>query len=136
MLNNNFKLRNRLEINKIDKKEEYKENGYLLYQDVIYKLNKYPIALYFRYAMFDTDSYRSRIYSYENDLLYSFSLPAMYYKGTRTYLMLKYSVKKRIDLWLKYAITNYNNKDIIGSGLDEIKDNKKQEVKVQLRMRF
>lgn len=89
-----------------------------------------------RFALFDTDTYEERLYAYESDVLYAFSIPSYYYKGSRFYLMGKYSIGRRIDIWLRYAITHYANKQVIGSGLDEIQGNNKSEIKVQLRFRF
>jgi hypothetical protein len=135
-LNDNLQLRNRIEINRAGRENESPENGYLLYQDIIYKIQRLPVDLYFRYAFFDTDTYYSRIYAYENDLLYSYSIPPLYYRGMRSYIMLKYSVARGIDLWLKYSRTTYSNSDFISSGLSEIKGNTKSEIKLQLRVKF
>ena len=135
-LSNNLQLRNRLEISKYQKGDEAKEKGYLIYQDIIYKPKNIPLSLAFRYGIFDTDSYKSRIYAYENDVLYAYSVPAYFYKGIRTYLSLKYSIKEGIDLWLRFAQTYYANKETISSGLTEINGNKRTEVKVQCRIKF
>jgi len=135
-LGSNFQLRNRIELNRIKMKDESPDNGYLLYQDLIYKTRKLPLIVYFRYALFDTDSYHSRIYTYENDLLYAYSIPALYFRGARTYLMLKYSVSRSADIWMKYTRTIYAGRDIIGTGLDEIDGNIKSEIKLQLRVKF
>ncbi|UCH15532.1 MAG: helix-hairpin-helix domain-containing protein [Bacteroidales bacterium] len=135
-LSNNFQLRSRLELNNIDKINDTPDKGYLLYQDMVYKFQKLPATIYFRYAIFDTDSYYSRIYAYENDLLYSYAIPPLYYRGVRSYIMIKYSVSQEIDLWLKYGRTSYSDRDSIGSGLNEINGNTKSEVKAQVRMRF
>jgi len=121
---------------RILKKLETNDNGYLIYQDVIYKPDKLPLALAIRYSIFDTDSWDSRIYAYENDVLYGFSIPAFYSKGMRSYLNLKYSIAKNVDFWFKYAITRYFDKDTIGTGLTEIQGNTKSEVKVQFRFKF
>ncbi|HPG34074.1 MAG TPA: hypothetical protein PLM34_09475 [Lentimicrobium sp.] len=112
-----------------------KRTGYLMYQDVIYNPEK-PWLLNARFALFDTDTYNERLYAYESDVLYAFSIPSYYYKGSRFYLMGKYSFGRRMDIWIRYAITYYANKQIIGSGLDEIKGNRKSEIKVQLRLRL
>jgi hypothetical protein len=135
-INRNLQLRNRLELTRIKRIGESPDNGYLLYQDFIYKNGKLPLSLYLRYALFDTDSYYSRIYAYENDLLYAYSIPALYFRGVRTYIMIKYSVTSHADLWVKYSRTTYAGKDIIGSGLDEIEGNTKSEIKFQLRVKF
>ena len=110
--------------------------GFLIYQDIIYNDPEKPWLLNARYALFDTDSYNERLYAYESDVLYAFSIPSYYYKGSRFYLMGKYSFGRRLDLWVRYALTQYANKQKIGSGLDEIDGNQKSEIKVQLRLRF
>ena len=113
-----------------------KRSGYLMYQDVIYSPSEKPWLLNGRFALFDTDTYNERMYAYESDVLYAFSIPAYYYKGSRFYLMGKYSFGRSLDIWVRYAITYYANKQVIGSGLDEIQGNYKSEVKVQLRLRL
>ena len=135
-LSSNFQLRNRIELNRINRKDESNDNGYLLYQDLIYKTEKLPLTIYFRYALFDTDSYYSRIYTYENDLLYAYSIPALYFRGAHTYIMLKYSVSRSADIWIKYTRTTYSGMDYIGTGLNESDGNTRSEIKVQLMLKF
>jgi len=113
-----------------------KSNGYLMYQDVIYSNPEKPWLLNGRFALFETDTYNDRLYAYESDVLYAFSIPSYYYKGSRFYLMGKYSFGRRMDVWIRYSITYFANKQVIGSGLDEIQGNKKSEIKVQFRLRL
>jgi hypothetical protein len=80
--------------------------GILLLQDVIYKFRKYPVSVWFRYCLFKTDDWDSRIYTYENDLLYSFSIPALSGEGSRSYLMVKWDLGKFAELRLKYGVTS------------------------------
>ena len=108
----------------------------MIYQDIQYKPKKFPLTLNFRYGVFDTDTYNARVYTYESDVLYAFSIPAYYSKGTRIYLTLKYEVTDALDMWLRYAQTYYSDKNEIGSGLNIINGNTKTEVKVQFRYRF
>jgi len=112
------------------------KKGFLVYQDISYNDPEKPWQLSSRFALFDTDTYNERLYAYESDVLYAFSIPSYYYKGNRFYLMGKYSIGRSIDVWLRYAITHYSNKQVIGSGLDEIQGNNKSEIKVQVRFRF
>lgn len=113
-----------------------KELGFLIYQDLILKRPNSPFSLAFRYAMFDTDSYSSRIYAYENDVLYAFSVPAYYHRGIRTYLTMRYKASKTLDLWLRYGLTQYDDIAVIGSGLEEIQGNRRSEIKLQARYKF
>ncbi|MEP7171570.1 MAG: hypothetical protein ABI855_19520, partial [Bacteroidota bacterium] len=87
------------------------ETGYLILQDVNYNPLGSPFSFNLRYALFDTQSYDSRIYAYENDLLYVYSIPFYYNRGSRFYVMLQYRVRKGIDIWLRYSQTLYTNQD-------------------------
>ena len=135
-ISESFKIKGRAELVNYDKEESPYETGYLLYQDIVYKPKSSPFSFAFRYGIFDTESYNSRIYAYENDVLYAFSIPAYYNRGTRTYLTVKYKVMRGIDVWLRYGLTYYDNVDVISSGLEEIQGNHKQVVKAQVRFKF
>lgn len=82
---------------------------------------------------FETGSYDSRIYAYESDVLYSFSIPAFSGKGYRFYLNLSFAASKRLTCWLRLAQTYYPDQSKIGSGLEEINGSRKTEVRAQLK---
>jgi len=128
-------LKSRIEFVKFayDKDES---NGILLYQDVVYKFKKLPLKLTARYAIYDTDNYDTRIYAYENDLLYVFSIPSYFYKGIRAYLMAKYEIGQKIDLWIRWGIYSYANQTELSSGLEQIEGSKKSDIKIQLKIRL
>lgn len=128
-------FKNRIET-VIYSKNEDSEKGYLFYQDVLYRPENFPLSLSFRYALFSTDGWDSRIYAYENDVLYAFSVPAYYEKGQRIYLMFKIDALKNLDLWLRISRTIFRDKTSIGSGADEINSNHKTEVKIQAKIRL
>lgn len=127
-------LKNRIEYVKVHPEREEIQYGYLMYQDILFRPEHFPLEASFRYMLFDTDSYDSRIYVYENDVLYAFSIPSFYDQGQRIYLMLKWKALKWMDLWLRVARTTWFNRSSIGSGADEISGNHKTEVKVQLKL--
>jgi hypothetical protein len=79
--------------------------GMLMMQDLNYRFRQIPVAIWFRYCLFNTDDWDSRIYAYENDLLYSFSIPALYCKGSRAYLMTGWKITDKTELRFKYAIS-------------------------------
>jgi len=130
-ISKSFTLHNRVEIVKLSKETD--ETGFLILQDVTYKPIGSPVSFNMRYALFDTKSYDSRLYAYENDVLYYYSIPSYYYRGSRYYITLRYKVMKGIDVWLRFSQTVYDNQKIISSGLDEIDGNKKSEVKMQVK---
>jgi len=112
------------------------ENGWMVFQDVQLSPERIPLNLSARLAYFNTESYNSRIYAYENDLLYTFAVPAFFGKGFRTYLNLKYKISERAEIWFKLANTSRNDVESIGSGYNEIAGNHKTELKFQLRLKM
>lgn len=126
-----FTFRSRVELSWFDKNADDAENGFLIYTDVLYK----PIFKAFsgnvRVQYFETGGYNSRLYAYENEVLYGYSIPVFYDKGYRYYVNVNYDVNKKLSLWGRFAQTIYPGKDIIGSGLDAIQGNTKSEVTLQ-----
>lgn len=109
--------------------------GILMYQDVVLNFRKPQLSLYLRVAYFDTDTYDERLYAYENDVYYAFTVGSYYYQGMRAYLMLRYKVQN-FSIWLRVSRTHYLNKENISSGLTQIDKPHKTEVKVQGMYRF
>jgi hypothetical protein len=130
-----FQIRNRAELLEY-KKSTLVEHGYLLFQDVIYNPMISKISGNIRLALFDTPSFNSRLYAYENDVLYSYSMPLYQHNGLRFYLNTRYRINSKADLWLKYATTFYSDLETIGSGLEEFSGNKKSDFKLQFRYQF
>ena len=131
-----LQLKNRIEYIYYKETGKVSEKGFLIYQDINYSPEKLPFSASLRYGIFDTDTYNASIYAFESDVLYSMSTPAYYSKGTRFYLLLKYNIRKGIDIWLRYAQTYYSNKQVISSGLSEIQGNTKSEIKAMVRFQF
>lgn len=117
-------------------RHENKEQGLLLFQDIKYTSQKIPLNFQLRFAWFDTDGYSSRIYAYENDLLYNYSVPALHGQGTRIYVNGKYKIGKQTEIWLKLSRTQFYNQQSIGSGLAMITGDRKTDIKLQFRYRF
>ncbi|GAB3530455.1 helix-hairpin-helix domain-containing protein [Pontibacter brevis] len=114
--------------------ESPRTTGYLIAQDVNFTFNK--VRLSTRYALFDTDSYNTRQYAYERDVLGAFSIPAFSGRGTRLYALLQFRLLRELDIWVKYGITYYRNQDTIGSFLETIEGPRRSDVKAQLRYKF
>lgn len=107
------------------------EHGYFLCQDIAYKPENKPYSLTFRYAIFDAQDYNARIYAYENDVLYSFSVPALYGKGMRVYLLGKVKLFNALTLYARIGRTIYSDRDTTGTGLSQIDKNHKTDLKVE-----
>ena len=129
-------LKTRLEYLTFLQQDQSEKSGVLIYQDIVYSFQRPKISLSFRYAIFDTDSYDERLYAYESNVLYAYSVPAYYNKGSRYYLLVQYKIHRKLDFWIRFAQTNYSNVSVISSGLDQINGNKKSEITAQMRIKF
>lgn len=135
-VNEMIQLKSRVEYVTVDRNSTGPEDGFILTQDLIYRPKSSPLDISLRYALFDTDSYDTRIYTYENNALYTFSIPAYYYKGSRTYVLIRYTFFRRVDLWVRYGVSVFANLNSIGSGAEEITGNRKSDITVQLRIKL
>ncbi len=111
-------LKSRLEYNRA---KPSGSTGILILQDINYSFSKIPVSFWFRYSVFNTGSWESRFYCYENDLLYGFSVPALSGIGSRSYIMLKYSIGRYTDLRIKYAVTSIVEPDNGTNDSDQLK---------------
>ena len=110
--------------------------GFLLRQDIQFFALKEKLMLALRYCVFFTDDYASGIYSYENDMPGTFSIPVNYDKGARYYLLARYNLNEHTAFWFKLARTSFFDKTTVGSGLSEIQGNHKTDVKGELVWKF
>lgn len=135
-LTGTFTFRSRVETVWFDKKGKAFEKGFLMYADILYSPPLKNLSGNIRLQYFKTDGYNSRLYAYENDVLYSFSIPVFYGKGYRYYLNLNYDITKKLTIWGRVAQYFYPNQIKMGSSLDEINKNHKTELKIQLLYKF
>ena len=131
-----IKLKSRVEYVTINRPSNQNEDGIIIVQDLIYNPKSFPVDISLRYALFDTDSYDTRIYTYENNATYVFSVPSYYYRGSRAYVLLRYSFLRRFDFWVRYGVSILANRESIGSGAEEIMGNTKSDLTVQLRIKL
>jgi DNA uptake protein ComE-like DNA-binding protein len=127
-------LRERIEMLSYNKRLN-KQNGFLAFFDVLYKPLK-PFSGVVRLQYFETNGYDSRIYAYENEVLYNFSIPAFIDKGYRYYINLDYDLKTNLFFWFRWSQTVYPGKKSIGSGLDRIGTNHRSEIELQMQWFF
>lgn len=129
-------LRQRVELSGSRVDEDSSYSGFLTFCDIVYKPMMKPLSVVVRWQFFETDGYGARVYAFENDVLYSSSIPAMFGKGMRYYATVGYDVKRDVSVWVRWAQTVYRGQEVIGTGMDEIAGNKKSEVKFQVRWLF
>lgn len=134
-LNKNWRLSSRLEW-ALQEEAGASETGQVIFQDVRYTLPRWPLQLTARYAIINTDSYDTRIYAYENDVLYSFSIPPYFGRANRFYIVADWDIMPKLSLQAKYARTVFLDRETISSGQNEIDGNSITDIKVQLRWKF
>ena len=91
--------------------------GLTIYQDLSYSLPSSitnhqsaitnPLTLHFRLQFFDARQWENRIYCYEHDVLYAYSVPAVYGLGGRAYLSLKWQIIQHLALYFRISETLY-----------------------------
>ena len=80
--------------------------GVTAYQDISYDFQA-PVSLRFRLQGFDAREWDNRIYCYEHDVLYAFSIPAIYGLGGRAYIGLKWQIIPQLAMYLRISETVY-----------------------------
>ena len=103
------------------------EKGFMLCQDISFSLRKMPLKIWLRYALCTSDGYDSRLYAWENDLLYSFNVPALYGECSRAFVMLAWKPSGKLELRAKYAIMETKT---------DPENQLKQELRLQCRIGF
>lgn len=86
--------------------------GFTLYQDIAFDLTPYtvhhtPLSFHLRLQGFDAREWANRIYTYEHDVLYAFSIPATYGLGGRAYLCLRWQILPQLALYFRVSETVY-----------------------------
>lgn len=112
------------------------ESGFLLNADLIWHpvLKRYSGNIRLQYL--ETDGYNSRLYAYEDDVLYNNSIPVLYGKGYRYYININYDINKRLSVWGKCGQSVYPGRKTISSYLDEIRGSHKTDIILQVILKF
>ena len=133
----NFSFKNVLEANLSRRAGEKMTYGVIALQDVSYAFKNIPLKVNLRYQFFDAVNYENRLYSYENDVLYAFSIPMYFGLGNRYYLNLQYDMNKKLSLWFKIAQTVYaDDRETLSSGNETISGNRKTDMRLLLKYEF
>ena len=104
-----WKLKTQMDGNMVYAKENW-SYGWSLFQDVEYKLANVPIVLQLRAQAFDAREWNNRVYMYENDVLYAYSIPFVYGFGGRFLLNARYKINDTFSVYLRVSETIYQQK--------------------------
>lgn len=133
ILNRNWTLRQRLEFKKSETTGEL-ARGYLAYFDLLYRNIEAPVSFNFRTGIYDSPSYNTRIYAFENDLLYQFSIPAYYGKGIVFYLNVRAKLLSKITIEGRYSL-KFSTINTFSTHLAS-PEKYQQDIKIQFRYQF
>ncbi|PEN15191.1 hypothetical protein CRI94_02605 [Longibacter salinarum] len=106
-------------------------HGVLLFQEATWQ----PVSrlqLTGRLTLFDTDGFQARVFAYESGPRYAFSVPALFGRGERSYVLLRVDLFGGASLEAKYGVTRYDDRRRVGSGLAEVSKNRVRALDVQL----
>ena len=95
-----------------------------------------PLTIQARLAVFETDSYDSSIYEFEDEVPGAYANPALYGRGMRWYCILRYQVFSKMYVAAKYAQTVKEGIKSIGTGNDAISGDSQSVLSAQVEVRF
>jgi len=112
------------------------KEGTLIYQDLNYKPGRRKWSLSTCIILFDVNDFYARIFAFEDNMPYSYSVPLYQNSGVRYYFLFRYTVMSKVDLYIRYSNTTYGNIKTIASGLQQINGNTLTDLKLQLQWSF
>ena len=141
-LNDAVLLRNRINILCFKKESDQNQVGFLWFTDIIYKPLMKTYSGNLRIQYFESDSYDSRIYAYENDVAFSNSIPSFSGRGCRLYINAHIDIKElcqlknktNIDLWIRAAQTIAGHSFVTNGTMSGTSGKNIPELKIQLAL--
>lgn len=113
-----------------------RQNGFGVYQDLLFRPIQFPLSFTTRFALFDTDGFAVRFYNYENGLLYNFAVPAYYNRGSRFYFNVRFKGIRNMTLEARFAQLFWSDQESVGSGLEATNQPRRTEVGAQVKYSF
>lgn len=87
----------------------HRSYGYSVYQDVSYRFRHPDLTIQTRLQGFSVPQWDNRVYNYEHDVLYGGMIPALYGKGARWYVNLRWQIIKPLCVYLRVSETIYTS---------------------------
>ena len=112
-------------------------HGRMISEAISWRPKRLPLRAELFAALFLTDGFAARIYSYEKNLLYTFATPSLYGSGLRLSSLLYWRpAGRRLTLSTKIGWTHLFTGDSIGSGLETIRGRNRTDFYAMLRWAF
>lgn len=135
-LSGQWAMRTRVELVWFNRGKQDAEKGFLGFLDILYKPLMKPWSGGLRLQYGETDGYDSRVYAYENDVMYSYAIPAFSGKGYRYYINMQRDWGKNWTVWVKWSQTIFLSKKYVSGVEGEPSDPYLSGLKVQFRYIF
>ncbi len=129
-LSRNLFLRSRILLSRVNIQDQT-THGFMILQDVQFGIERWRLTG--RVALFDAEIYDNRLYAFENNVLWTFSIPAFSGQGIRYYLLGQYQISPKLTAYLRFARTSYTDRDEISSGLQTIAGSKQTDTALMIR---
>ncbi|RMF59638.1 MAG: helix-hairpin-helix domain-containing protein [Calditrichaeota bacterium] len=126
----------RVELSWANTVTEQRNLGFLMYFDVFYRLPNNGGKVQIRWTHFDVPDYSLRLYEFENDLPGSFRNVLLNGRGYKWFVLTSLFPFNSCRLTLKYQEIWYPDKTLLGSGLNEILENRKRTLSLELHFKL
>jgi hypothetical protein len=114
--------------------EQQRSMGWMVTQNIGYAHRWLRVNATVGY--FDTDDYESRVYGYEQGVLYTYSYRSYDGEGIRWSIAARADLGRHAMLMAHLSTTNYFDRDHISSSLQQIDHSSKTDLELQLRWKF
>ena len=111
LLNQDLLAKTILNYSQVNEGNRVPSLGYSIAQSIQYVFKFIPVRFSFNAIYFHTDDFSSRVFSYEQGLLYSFSIPSYYGQGYRLSGIIRYDITKNLLIQCKYGYTHYMDRE-------------------------
>ena len=87
-------------------------------------------------GFFHTDDFASRVYLYEQTLSHEFGNASFYGQGLRLSLLGRADISRQLRMTIRLGYTNYFDRPVIGTGLQQIDQSHQTDLDLQLHWKF
>lgn len=116
--------------------ESQEQEGKFIFFEGMYNIHGWKTKFRVRYTLFNTMDYDNRFYVYEHSLPLSYSSSMLYGRGQSVYALLSWQISKYFELFLRYSLIRYSDREEISSDNDKISKNNNQFISGQILWKF
>ncbi len=110
-------------------------SGYAGLQQVRFTILSW-LRVTIQWVVFHVKDWNNRIYLYEPGLYYDFRFPAYYGTGQKTTVVLTTKTANHVILAGKLSGITYTDREVLGTGSNQVPGNRKVEVGIQVRVKL